>query len=382
MTTSGAFSYSPSPMLHDKKTLQAVGEQFQISGTWVDAVPYGNGHINDTYLVQWQVNGKPANTIQQRINHVVFKNPPHLMDNIIRVTGHLQGKLNGTPGHNANRETLIVIPTRSNHSYFQDADGNYWRMYVFVQDAITVDVCSNPVQAFEASKAFGNFQAQLADLPGGRLHDTIPYFHHTPRRFQTLEDAIQKDSCNRCAAARKEIDFCLAHRPMASIITNLIENGHMPERITHNDTKINNVMIDNRTGQGVCVIDLDTVMTGCALYDFGDMVRTMPATSEEDERDLNKVTLDIGLFEALTRGYLEGARSFLSSIETEHLVVAGRVITLTIGIRFLTDYLLGDVYFKIHRPDHNLDRARVQFKMIESMEQSETAMNAVVQKYT
>jgi len=368
-------------MLHAKKILKSIGEQFQIPGTWVDATPYGTGHINDTYLVKWQVNGTPVATIQQRINHAIFKNPPQLMDNILRVTVHLQKKLRRIPRANPDQETLTVIPTRNGDSYYHDPDGNFWRMYVFVRDATTVDICTHPVQAYETARAFGNFQSKLADLPGERLHDTIPYFHHTPRRFQTLEDAIRKDTHNRCAAVRKEIDFCLAHQPLASVITRLIETGQMPERITHNDTKINNVMIDNRTGQGICVIDLDTVMSGCVLYDFGDMARTMPRTSVEDENDINKVALDITLFDSLTQGYMEESRSFLTPIETDNLVASGRVITFTIGIRFLTDYLQGDVYFKTHRPHQNLDRARVQFKMIESMEQQEAAMHAVVRRY-
>lgn len=369
-------------MQHAKQHLKFVGERFQISGVWADASPYGAGHINDTYLVQWQIDGAGAATIQQRINHVVFKNPPQLMDNILRVTAHLQKQLQGVPDRNPERETLVVIPTREGQPYYQDADGNFWRMYVFVKDAKTVDVCTRPTQAYEAARAFGNFQASLANLPGGRLHETIPYFHHTPKRFAALEDAIRNDPCQRCASARREIEFCTARQSLAPAITDLIESGRMPERIAHNDTKINNVMLDNQTGRGVCVIDLDTVMSGCALYDFGDMARTMPRSTAEDEQDLRKVTLDISMFDALTRGYLEGTRSFLTPIEIERLVVAGEVVTFTIGIRFLTDYLLGDVYFKTRRPGHNLDRARVQFKMVASMEQQADAMNAVVRKYS
>jgi Ser/Thr protein kinase RdoA (MazF antagonist) len=255
-------------------------------------------------------------------------------------------------------------------------------MYVFVKDARTVDVCTNPDQAYAAAWAFGDFQASLIDLPGPALHETIPYFHHTPRRFAALEEALRRDPENRAGGARREIDFCLAHRPLASAITDLIAAGRLPERVTHNDTKINNVMLDNQSGAGVCVIDLDTVMTGCALYDFGDMVRTMPRTAAEDEQDLAKVAIDLTLFEALTRGYLAAGRPFLTPRELEELPIAGQVITFTIGIRFLTDYLLGDVYFKIHRPGQNLDRARVQFKMVESMEQQLAAMTAIVRKYS
>jgi hypothetical protein len=368
-------------MQHAKHHLKFVGEQFQVPGAWAYADPYGTGHINDTYLVIWESDAGRASTIQQRINHAIFKNPPELMDNILRVTAHLQQQLQGVSDRNTDRETLRVIPTRDGQPYYQDANGNFWRMYEFVQNAQTVDVCTLPAQAYEAALAFGKFQACLADLPGGRLHETIPFFHHTPRRFAALEDAILTDPSRRAASARREIDFCMSHKPLAPAIVDLLASGRIPERIAHNDTKINNVMIDNRTGRGVCVIDLDTVMSGCALYDFGDMARTMPRTTPEDEQDLSKVTVDLAMFEALTRGYMEGARSFLTPAEIENLVIAGEVITFTIGIRFLTDYLLGDVYFKTHRPGHNLDRARVQFKMVASMEEQADTLNAVVRKY-
>ncbi len=366
-------------MSHTQQHLKAVSEQFQYSGVWVDGIPYGTGHINDTYLVQWQINGSVAFNILQRINHLVFNNPPQLMDNIMRVTRHLQQRVHTDVGR---RESMAIIPTRNGQPYYRDGNGDFWRMYVFVKDAKTVDVCTNPAQAYEAARAFGDFQANLVDLPGGSLHETIPYFHHTPKRFEDLEDVIRLDPGNRATGVRREIQFCLARKPLASAITGLIAGGCIPERTTHNDTKINNVMLDNQTGEGVCVIDLDTVMAGCVLYDFGDMARTMSRSAAEDEQDLGQVGIDLVMFDALTRGYLEGTRSFLTPVEIEHMSVAGQVITFTIGIRFLTDYLLGDVYFKIHRPGQNLDRARVQFKMVESMEQQEKAINAVVHKYT
>lgn len=368
-------------MRHDKEWLKAVGEQFCIQGEFVDAQPYGSGHINDTYLSRWLVDGKSVDYIQQRINHKIFKTPPKLMENIVRVTSHLQGKLSARPGSEPEREALTVIPTRDGNSYHRDPEGNYWRTYIFITRAKTFDLCTDIHQAGEAARAIGRFQSELTDLPDGRLHETIPYFHHTPRRFHALEEAVRADSQNRAASARDAIGFCMAHQSMTTAITDLIESGVMPERIAHNDAKFNNVMIEDETGRGVCVIDLDTVMSGCALYDFGDMVRTIAQTAEEDERDLSKVGMDKAVFEALVRGYLEGACSFLTPIEIEHLPIAGNVITFTIGIRFLTDYLMGDVYFKTHRPGHNLDRARVQFKMIQSMEQQQNIMEAIVKKY-
>ena len=365
----------------ESKILQAVGEQFLVEGLWQKAIPYGTGHINDTYRVRWQKADQPFHTILQRINHRIFKNPALLMDNIQRVSAHLHAQ-NNRPGNNRyGQHVLTIIPARNQKPFYEDAAGNFWRMYVYVRDALTLEVCTCPEQAYEAAKAFGEFQARLADLPNGRLHETIPDFHHTPRRLQALEQAVQDDPLRRREAVQPEIDFCRERQPLTSLITDLLASGQMPERVTHNDTKLNNVMIDARTGRGLCVIDLDTVMSGCALYDFGDMVRTMPRTAAEDEPDLDKVSLDLSFFEALTRGYLEATHAFLQPVEREHLVAAGRLITLTIGIRFLTDYLLGDVYFKTHRPHHNLDRARVQFKMVQSMEQQNTAMQAIVRRY-
>lgn len=369
-------------MRHDKKTLKAVAEQFNIPGAFVDAAPYGSGHINDTYKTQWQADGRTDLYILQRINHQIFKAPRQLMDNILRVTGHLQQKRSGQAGSESARDTLAVVATREGQPLYEDAPGNFWRMYVFIMDAQTYDVCTDAGQAYQAANAFGRFQSALADLPGGRLHETIPYFHHTPRRFEALETAIQKDVCNRAASVRGDIEFCRVHRSLCDVIVRPLENQTIPERITHNDAKINNVMMDNRTGRGICVIDLDTVMSGCALYDFGDLVRTVTRRADEDERDLEKVFMDLGVFECLVRGYLDSARSFLTRAEIALMVAAGKLITFTIGIRFLTDYLMGDVYFKVHRPGHNLDRARVQFKMVASMEQQEPAMQAVVRKYT
>ncbi len=365
-------------MAHDQQYLKAVGEQFRVPGAWVKATPYGTGHINDTYLAQWATKAGATQTILQRINHLVFKNPPQLMENIIRVTAHLRKKM---PARSGGRQTLTVIRTRDDQAYYQDPGGNYWRMYVFIKNARTVDICARPGQAYAAARAFGRFQASLADLPGARLHETIPYFHHSPRRFAALEDALRQDPRRRAGAARQAIEFCLARASMVSAITDLVAGGRLPERIAHNDTKINNVMLDNRTGRGICVIDLDTVMTGCALYDFGDMVRTMPRTAAEDERDLDRVTMDLAMFDALTRGYLEETAALLTPLEIEHLPLAGRLVTFTIGVRFLTDHLLGDGYFKTQRPDQNLDRARVQFKMMASMEQQADAMRAIVRQY-
>jgi len=368
-------------MSHDPKYLHAVIQMFAVQGTCQCVAPYGTGHINDTYLVNMADNSVIVPYILQRINHNIFKNPPCLMENILRVTSHVRQKLSAISGVDPARESLTVIPTKAGSHFLHDDQGNYWRMYVFISKARTYDICATARQAYETASSFGRFQSLLADLPGGRLHDTIPWFHHTPRRFKTLEEAIIADKNNRCLEAMPEINFCAARKTLASALTDLLESGRIPERISHNDAKINNVMMDSSDGRGICVIDLDTVMSGSSLYDFGDMVRTAARTMDEDERDLDKVILNIQLFEALARGYLKSACAFLTPLELENMVVAGKVITFTIGIRFLADYLMGDVYFKIHRPGHNLDRARVQFKLLASIEQQEEAMQAIVRKY-
>jgi aminoglycoside phosphotransferase (APT) family kinase protein len=271
---------------------------------------------------------------------------------------------------------LTLVPARDGQAWHVDAAGNHWRAYLFIERARTYDAVESAEQAFKAARAFGEFQRQLADLPAPRLHDTIPDFHHTPKRFAALEAAIRADAAGRAKLARAEIDFALAHQPM----TRVLLEANLPERVTHNDTKFNNVMLDEATGEGICVIDLDTVMPGLALYDFGDMVRTTTSPAKEDERDLTKVTMQFPMFEALVRGYLAAAGGFLTPAEKQRLAFSGKLITFEIGIRFLTDYLAGDVYFKVHRDGHNLDRCRTQFKLVESIAQQEDAMNKLVEK--
>ncbi len=368
-------------MKHAKHDLAQVVPHFPIEGRFLGAEPYGSGHINDTYVSYWDVGGRKVRSLQQRINHAIFKNPPGVMDNILLVTRHLRRKLEQVPGSEPDRETLTVVPARDGTPYYRDPEGNYWRTYIFIEGAATYDVCQGPAQAAEAARSFGRFQQLLADLPADQLHETIPFFHHTPRRFATLEDAIARDAANRCASVRPEIEFALAHRNLAASVTSLLESGEMPVRVTHNDTKLNNVMLDDRTGRGVCVIDLDTVMKGSVLYDFGDMMRTCTRTSVEDETDLSTVTVDMQVFEAATKGYLETAREFLKPIERDMLALSCRLITFTIGIRFLADYLAGDVYFKTHHPNQNRDRCRVQFRMISEMERLQREMEAIVRKH-
>ena len=365
-------------MPHD---LQAVSRQFQIAGKFTEAVPYGTGHINDTYAVRFRTLGGTVRYIFQRVNHNIFRDVPRLMENIGRVTAHVRGKLAGVPGSDPDRETLTVIPSRDGAPFHRDPNGNFWRAYIFIEGARTFDIVESPAQAYEAAKAFGGFQKQLMDLSGPRLHETIPDFHHTPKRFAKLEQAIAKDVKNRAAKVNREIDFALAHKAMTGTLIDLLAKGELPERVTHNDTKINNVMLDDKTGRGVCVIDLDTVMPGLVLYDFGDQIRTTTFTGSEDEEDLGKVQFKLDLFEALIRGYLDAARDFLTPREVEFLAFSGKLITFEIGIRFLTDYLDGDVYFKTHKPDHNMYRSRVQFERVRLIEEQDEAAARIVAKY-
>jgi hypothetical protein len=285
----------------------------------------------------------------------------------------LAGKIAGAKDFS--RRVLTLIPTRSGLCYHQDEQGNFWRAYLFIEQARTYDAVESTQQAFEAAKAYGCFQKLLADLPAPRLHDTIPDFHHTPKRFAALVKAVEQDVANRAGLAKAEIEFALKR----AAITDVLIKANLPERVTHNDTKFNNVMLDDATGEGICVVDLDTLMPGLALYDFGDMVRTTTSPAKEDECDLTRVQMQFPMFEALVRGYLASAGDFLTASEKQLLAFSGKLITFEIGIRFLTDFLGGDTYFKVHRNGHNLDRCRTQFKLVESIEQQEEPMNKLVE---
>ena len=352
--------------------VRAVARQFQLYGEFLEAAPYGTGHINDTYCATFDQAGAPVRYILQRINQKVFRDPVALMENVRRVTAHLGSKLAGE--RDFSRSVLTLVPARDGQPWVRDAQGSYWRTYLFIEKARTYDTVQSPGQAFEAAKAFGRFQGLLADLPAPRLHDTIPGFHHTPQRFARFEAVLAADPVNRAGQAAAEIAFALRCQPMTGV---LIAAG-LPERVTHNDTKLNNVMLDDVTGAGICVIDLDTVMPGLALYDFGDMVRTATCTVKEDVRDLSLVRMEFPMFEAIVRGYLASAAGFLTPAERQFLAFSGKLITFEIGLRFLTDFLEGDVYFKTHRAGHNLDRCRMQFKLAESIERQEEAMNRLV----
>jgi len=352
--------------------------RFAIHGEAVAAAPHGSGHINDTFAVTVSQAGTPVRYIFQRINHRIFTDVPALMDNILRVTSHQQARLAATGAEDASRRSLTVIPGRDGLPYVRDDHGAWWRAYLFIERALTHDKIESAAQARTAARAFGEFQRLLADLPGGRLSETIPAFHHTPRRYATFEAAAQADAAGRAAGCADDVAFARSREPLARTLTDLLAAGLVPERVTHNDTKLNNVMLDDATGAGVCVIDLDTVMPGLSLYDFGDMVRSATNAAAEDETDLAKVVARPEIFAALAEGFLAGAGAALNDVERAHLVVAGKVMTYEVGLRFLTDHLQGDVYFKIKRPDHNLERARNQFALLRSLESQSAAFEQIV----
>lgn len=353
---------------HDPRS---VARQFQFRGEISSVAPFGNGHINDTYLVTCA--GASARYVLQRINRNVFRNPAAVMRNIERVTSHLATQLSDVP--DAGRRVLALIPAKDGRAWHEDAAGETWRAYHFIAGAHSIETALVPHEAHQAARAFGRFQQQLATLPASNLEETIPDFHNTPKRFAALEQAIAADVSNRAAQAKREIEFALAHQS----VTAMLLNAGLPERITHNDTKLNNVLFDDATGEGMCIVDLDTVMPGLALYDFGDMVRTTTSPAGEDECDLSKVTMQFAMFQALVRGYLSTAGGFLTKAEKQFLTLSGKLITFETGLRFLADYLSGDTYFKIHREGQNLDRCRTQFKLVESIEQQEEEMNQLVE---
>lgn len=351
---------------------------FQIYGSYLESRPYGSGHINDTFVAAFSQSGKRVRYIFQRINHQIFSHPEALMDNIRRVTEEARRQLMKNKVPDVSRRTLQIIPAHDGRAFYQDDVGYYWRCYLFIEGSRTYDIVQSERQAYEAARAFGEFQRLVAQLPGERLHETIPDFHNTRVRFDRLKAVFAADDKQRAADVMAEWEFIKERESIVDVLLDLQAKGEIPERITHNDTKLNNVMIDDTTETGICVIDLDTVMPGLALYDFGDMVRTATSPVAEDEKDLAKVRMQMPMFEALLRGYLSTAKGFLNPTEISLLPFSGKLIALETGIRFLTDYLEGDIYFKTKFPTHNLDRCRTQLALTKSIEEQEPAMNRLV----
>ncbi|MGJ8696524.1 MAG: phosphotransferase enzyme family protein [Verrucomicrobiaceae bacterium] len=358
--------------------IKEIADQFAVNGELVDCSEIKSGHINSTYLVSYETSGgEQSRYILQRINEHVFKDPYAVIRNVARVTKHINEKV--LKHHeDAAGQTLSLYPGRDGKVYVEGEGGGVWRCYNFIEGCATYDVIENEQQAYQAGNAFGAFQDLVRDLPTDRIVETIPNFHDTASRYRRLMDVIAADPKGRVAEVGKEIEFIREREGSTRVLLDKIASGELCERITHNDTKLNNVMIDEETDQAVCVIDLDTVMPGLPLYDFGDLIRTATSPAEEDERDLSKVEMRMSMFEPLVRGYLDTAGGFLSPLEIELLPFSGIVITLETGIRFLTDYLEGDVYFKIHRDGQNLDRCRTQLALVKSIEEQEEEMKAAV----
>lgn len=356
-------------------------ENFCFQGSYKGEQPWGNGHINDTFLLVYEnEKGEAKRYILQRMNKSIFTKPVEVMENIMGVTSYLR-KIILENGGNPERETLNVIPAKDGKPFYLDSMGEYWRAYRFIENATSFEQVEKPEDFYESAVAFGNFQRLLADYPAETLHETIKGFHDTKARFEVFKKAVAEDVCGRAASVKEEIEFVLAREDVANVFGDMLANGELILRVTHNDTKLNNIMMDNKTRKGICIIDLDTVMPGLAMNDFGDSIRFGASTALEDEPDLDKVWCDMELFELYTKGFIKGCGGTLTKREIELLPMGAKVMTFECGMRFLTDYLQGDTYFKIHREHQNLDRCRTQFKLVADMETKWNTMAEIIQKY-
>ncbi len=354
--------------------------KFDIEGSLVSCERYGEGHINETYLAVID-NGGKVNYILQRINSNLFKDVDKLMNNIKLVTEFNRQKI-AERGGNPDRESLTLVYAKDGKAYFhcEECDA-YFRVYKFITDAVAYQVVEKPEDFYYSAVAFGNFANLLAEFDATKLYEVLPDFHNTEKRFRDFENSLQKDVKGRAASVKKEIDFVLSRKDYCGKIVKLLRSGEMPTKVTHNDTKLNNVMLDAKTGKPVAVIDLDTIMPGSICYDFGDSIRFGCNPAAEDEKDLSKVNFDINLFEAYAKGYLSALGDGATQIEKDNLAFGAILMTYECGMRFLADYLDGDIYFRTHREGHNLDRCRTQFKLIEDMEKRYDEMCEIIKKY-
>lgn len=361
------------------KLSEAV-QQFDFQGRIVSCNSYGSGHINDTYRVVVEKGGEEVFFILQRMNHEIFTEPEKLMENVSGVTSFLRKKI-VERGGNPDRETLNLVPTHEGKLFYKDSIGSYWRVYRYITGAVTYDLVEKPDDFYQSAVAFGNFQSLLSEYPAHTLHETIKDFHNTQVRFETFKRAVEEDVCHRAAGVQKEIQFILEREDIALCLPELQRTGKLPLRVTHNDTKLNNIMIDQATGRAICVIDLDTVMPGLAVNDFGDSIRFGASTASEDETDLSRVSCSMSLYRLYVKGFMEGCGKSLTEEEIRMLPMGAKTMTFECGMRFLTDYLQGDTYFKIHRENHNLDRCRTQLKLVADMEEKWDEMNEIVNQY-
>lgn len=360
--------------------VKEIQEAFSLPGQFLGSAPCTGGHINNTFMLRFQAaDGSEEKYLLQLINTHVFQQPELLMENIVRVTEYLRTII-ARQGGDPQRETLRVFFTKDKRPYFLDDAGNHWRCYNYITDSYTLQSIEHPQDFESAARAFGRFQNLLADYPSATLHETIPDFHNTVCRYQAFSQAVEENLVGRAGEVSAEIDFVRKREKDTAVLVDLLQAGELPLRVTHNDTKLNNVMFDKATHEGICVIDLDTVMPGLSLYDFGDSIRFGANTAAEDEKDLSRVSLSLELYEAYTRGYLSAAGGSLTPAEIAYLPFSAKLMTLECGMRFLTDYLQGDTYFKTAYATHNLVRCRTQFALVADMEKKMTEMQKITQR--
>ena len=357
--------------------IRKIIAQFTLPEGEIEAAPYGNGHINDTLCVIVHTDGGDKRYILQRVNSYVFPRPVEVIENIEKVTAYLRSIIE-QEGGDPSRETLTLVETRDGRRYTLAEDGELWRMYLFIEGTKSVDLPDTEDLFALSGRAFGRFQHQMGGFDASKLHETIVDFHNTPARYRQLEDAIARNEAGRLEQVQEEIAFCRQYEREVHALLDALGAGEIPLRVTHNDTKLNNVLLDEQTGEGVCVIDLDTVMPGLAAYDFGDSIRTGASTTAEDETDLEKVQFSLPMFKAFAEGFLAEAGAALNAREKELLPMGAKLMTLECGMRFLADHLNGDKYFKVHRENHNLDRARTQFTLVRRMEEKWDEMAAII----
>lgn len=355
-------------------------QSINFKGEITEIKAFGSGNINDTYLVKSLSEGKEEQYILQRINHLIFKDVEKLMENYCSVCNYLK-EIVQARGGDIYRETITVVETKEGKSFLKDSKGNYWRGILYINNSVTTQVIECKEDFYKTGKAFGGFQNMLKGYKAETLYESIPNFHNTKERFRMFIEAVERDLLGRKAEVEEEIDFILKREADTAVLLNMQKAGELPLRVTHNDAKVGNIILDKDTKEGICIIDLDTVMPGLSLYDFGDAIRSGGTQSAEDEKNLEKVYIDLELFEAFTQGFIEGADEGLTEKEIEMLPMGAKVITLEQGIRFLTDYLNGDIYYKTSYHKQNLYRTKTQLKLVLDMENKWDKLNEIVAKY-
>lgn len=351
--------------------IKDVLSNFAVNGSIVSCTPYGNGHINDTYLVV----SDTKRYILQKMNKYVFKKPSEVMENIEKVISYME------KNPQFKDRFMSLVPTKSGRYFFVGEDGEYWRLYDFIEDSICLDRPETKEDFYQSAIAFGNFRSALSNFPAEELHESIPDFHNTPKRYNDFLNAVKEDVCDRAKNAQKEILFVTERSGFYSVLADANREGKLRLCVTHNDTKMNNVMLSAKDRKAICVIDLDTIMPGFSVNDFGDSIRFGASTAAEDEKDLSKVNFDIELFDIYTKGYIEGCGGALTKDEIMLLPEGAKMMTMEVGMRFLADYLQNDVYFKTAYPEHNLVRCRTQFKLVSEMEKNWDKLKSIVAKY-